>query len=85
MKGVRLISIFLLIALASMFSGCAQSPAATGKDRVNVLGIVTVEESSYTPVESTSLHVGANELVNRDLPSGKRVSLLWGLITYTDY
>ncbi len=73
-----------LIALAAIFSGCSSTQTRYGKKEVNVLGIVRVEQASFSEVRPTTISVKTSELVPRPNPSGGRLSFLWGLFTIAD-
>lgn len=82
---------FKSIVLASLalsalaFTGCDKGRAQMGNEETNILGIVKVEENSYAPSKPTTFEVSSDELYAREDFSGKKTTLLWGLITLKDY
>lgn len=68
--------------------GCATSDetaaAGPGAD-FNFLGLVSVENESYAPTDATAPTLAEGELGTNKDPSGRKVELLWGLFTFTDY
>jgi hypothetical protein len=82
------LSRFLPVAFAAalLASGCATKTTATGGRETNVLGgAVTVSSNSFEPTTPATLDVDTSKLTGKGAPSGKKVSLFWGLITLHDY
>ncbi len=80
--------IFLSTALATalLASGCATKTTASGGKETNVLGgAVTVSTHSFQPTNPATLDADTSKLVGKGDPSGKKVTLFWGLITLHDY
>jgi hypothetical protein len=80
--------IILSAALASVLftSGCATRTTASGGRETNVLGgALTVSTNSFEPTNSATLDVDTSKLASKGDPSGKKTTLLWGLITLHDY
>lgn len=77
------------VALACVLftSGCASRTTSSGGRETNVLGgAVTVSTNSYQPpTPATGVDVDTSKLVGRGDPSGKKISLFWGLINLHDY
>ena len=67
--------------------GCATTDASASAPTsgFNLLGIVQVENAAYAPTKATEPTIAEGQLGNNDNPTGRKVKLLWGLITYTDY
>lgn len=81
----RLLLPALLIG-SVLTSGCATQTTSSGGRETNILGgAVTVESNSFQPPTPTTINTDTSKLVGRHGPSGKRVSLLWGLLTFNDY
>ena len=75
-----------LLALAAFTSGCATRNTMSGGKETTVLGgAFTVATESFQPVPPTTLNVNTSEIVGKKGPSGKKVSVLWGLLTLHDY
>jgi hypothetical protein len=75
-----------LLALAAFTSGCATRNTSTGGKETNVLGgAVTVATDSFQPVSPATVNADTSKIVGKSGPSGKKVSLFWGLITLHDY
>lgn len=80
------LSLFFALGVAALSTGCATHRTASGGRETNVLGgAVTVATDSFQPPTPATLDVDTSKLVGRGNPSGKKVSLLWGLITLHDY
>lgn len=79
--------IVLACLALGLLGGCATAPegAGVGPKRSTVLGMVTVEEKSFVPAAETTLALSEGEISANNERTGRKVSLLWGLITYTDY
>jgi hypothetical protein len=75
------------LLLGSVFaSACATQTTSSGGRETNILGgAVTVESNSFQPATPATINTDTSKLVGRNGPSGKRVSLLWGLLTFNDY
>ncbi|HUR58694.1 MAG TPA: hypothetical protein VM029_13360 [Opitutaceae bacterium] len=76
----------LAFAVSLFASGCATKTTASGGHETNVLGgAVTVSTNSFEPTTPATLDADTSKLVGKGGPSGKKVSLFWGLITLHDY
>ena len=74
------------VALLSMVSGCATRNTMSGGKETTVLGgAVTVATESFQPIPPTTINMDTSSLVGRKGPSGKKVTVLWGLLTLHDY
>lgn len=75
-----------LLALAVCASGCATRNTSSGGKETTVLGgAVTVATDSFQPTTPATLDTDTSKLVGKNGPSGKKVSLFWGLVTLHDY
>jgi hypothetical protein len=75
-----------LCAIALFATGCATRVTASGGRETTVLGgAMTVATDSFQPTTPATLDVDTSKLVSTGDPSGKKVSLFWGLITFHDY
>ncbi len=75
-----------LIALLVFASGCATRNTSSGGKETNLLGgAVTVATDSFQPTTAATLDADTSKIIGKNGPSGKKVSLLWGLITLHDY
>ena len=75
-----------VFALVSFTSGCATRNTSSGGKETNVLGgAVTVSTDSFQPTGPATLDTDTSKIVGKNGPSGKKVSLFWGLITLRDY
>ena len=83
MKKLPLLLATFAAALA-LTSGCATRTTGIGKETTLLGGAVTVATNSYQPPEQTTVNVDTTKLVGAT-PTGAKVSLLWGLITFHDY
>jgi hypothetical protein len=81
--------VLLAAALAAALlggSGCATRNTSSGGKETSVLGgAVTVATDSFQPTPAATLDADTSKIVGKNGPSGKKVSLLWGLITLHDY
>jgi|TARA_B110000438_G_scaffold303148_1_gene363378 hypothetical protein len=67
--------------------GCAtteETASGPGSD-FNFLGIVSVENESFEPTGSVSPTLSEGELATNENPTGRKVEILWGLLSFTDY
>lgn len=86
MKTPRLPFLALALAALVLAAGCATHTTASGGRETSVLGgAVTVATQSYQPPTAATIDVDTSKIVSKGDPSGKKVSLLWGLITLHDY
>ena len=81
---------FLLpLAIAALLtaSGCATHVTGSGGRETSVLGgAVTVSSNSFQPPTPTAaVDVDTTKLVGKGDPSGRKISILWGLINLHDY
>lgn len=80
------IRLALALALAACATGCAtRNTSSGGKETTLLGGAVTVATDSFQPTAPTTLDTDTSKLIGKNGPSGKKVSLLWGLITLHDY
>lgn len=84
-SALRCLSLFLGLLGLLVFTGCASTPPGEAPQHVNVLGIFETTEASFEPPTGNTFHVSQNEIDQNPERSGRKVKLLWGLITYTDY
>jgi predicted small secreted protein len=83
---IPLLRLAAVLAFALVVSGCATRNTMSGGKETTVLGgAVTVATESFQPVAPTTLNVNTSEIAGKSGPSGKKVSLLWGLVTLHDY
>ncbi len=76
--------VVLLFSLLTV--GCATRNTASGGKETSVLGgAVTVSTESFQPVKPATVNADTSKFVGKNGPSGKKVSLLWGVITLHDY
>ncbi len=75
-----------LLALALGTTGCATRATASGGRETTVLGgVVTVSTDSFQPTTPATLDADTSKIVSGGNPTGKKTTLLWGLITLHDY
>jgi hypothetical protein len=80
---LRLAAALTLLVFAS---GCATRNTSSGGKETTVLGgAVTVATESFQPTNPATLDVDTSTIVGKKGPSGKKVSLFWGLVTLHDY
>ncbi|MBI5770122.1 MAG: hypothetical protein HZA93_20270 [Verrucomicrobia bacterium] len=75
-----------LVAALLLASGCATRNTASGGRQTSILGgAVTVETNSFEPTQPATVDTDTSKVVSNGNPSGKKTSILWGLITLHDY
>jgi hypothetical protein len=78
--------LFLVVGCAVVMSGCATRNTSSGGKETTVLGgAVTVATESFQPTNPATLDADTSKIVGSKGPSGKKVSLFWGLVTLHDY
>ncbi|MSU48454.1 MAG: hypothetical protein EXS37_05065 [Opitutus sp.] len=84
MKSIlQLAATLTLLALAS---GCATRNTSTGGKETNILaGAIVVSKDSFQPTNPATLDTDTSKIAGKNGPSGKKVSLFWGLLTLHDY
>jgi hypothetical protein len=76
----------LTLLVPVLFSGCATRNTSSGGRETNILGgALTVATDSFQPTNPATINVDTSKLVGSDGPSGKKVTVLWGLLTFNDY
>ena len=82
-NGLQLAATLALILFAS---GCATRNTSSGGKETTVLGgAVTVATDSFQPTNPATIDADTSKIVGKNGPSGKKVSLFWGLLTLHDY
>jgi len=68
-------------------SGCATHVTGSGGRETTVLGgAVSVSSDSFQPpTPNAAVDVDTSKLVGKGDPSGRKISILWGLINLHDY
>ena len=75
-----------LLAIATLSVGCATRRTTSGGKETNVLGgAVSVTTDSFQPPNPATINTDTSKIVGKNGPSGKKVSLFWGLLTFHDY
>ena len=76
-----------LVATALLGTGCATRVTASGGRETTVLGgAVTVATDSFQPgTPASAIDADTSKLASAGNPTGKKTTLLWGLITLHDY
>jgi hypothetical protein len=82
-KGMFLSAACACLALSA---GCASRTTSTGGHETTILGgAVDVTTNSFEPTTPATVDADTSKIIGKNGPSGKKVSLLWGLITLHDY
>jgi len=85
MKSKRLLLVFALL-VPVLVCGCATRNTSSGGRETNVLGgALTVATDSFQPTNPATINVDTSKLAGSNGPSGKKVTVLWGLLTFNDY
>jgi hypothetical protein len=75
-----------LLATVLFATGCATRVTASGGRETTLLGgAVAVSTDSFQPTTPNTLDVDTSKIVSAGNPTGKKTTLLWGLITLHDY
>ena len=75
-----------VLSLLVAASGCATRSTISGGKETTVLGgAVTVATDSFQPTPPATIDADTSKIFGRSGPSGKKVSILWGLVTLHDY
>lgn len=75
-----------LLAVSLFATGCAtRNTSSGGKETTVLAGAVTVSTASYQPTPPATIDADTSKIIGKSGPSGKKVSILWGLITLHDY
>ena len=90
MKLKQIAIIALLGTTLAAFTGCNSAKSGFAYSYIdhkesNVLGVIKTHNNSFAYDEPCSLNLSSTELVDVKNPSGKEVTLLWGLVTLQDY
>ncbi len=76
----------VLTAVVLLASGCASRNTSRGGKETTLLGgAMTVSTDSFQPTGAATIDADTSKLIGKNGPSGKKVSILWGLITLHDY
>lgn len=74
------------LAVLVCASGCATRNTSSGGKETSVLGgAMTVTSDSFQPITPATVNTNTSKIVGSSGPSGKKVSLFWGLLTLHDY
>ena len=75
-----------LFAAVALLSGCATRTTSTGGKETSILGgAVTVANDSFQPINPATVDTDTSKIIGKNGPSGKTISLFWGVITLHDY
>ena len=75
-----------LLTVLAFTAGCATRNTSSGGKETSVLGgAVTVSRDSFQPTNPATIDADTSKIVGKNGPSGKKVSLFWGLLTLHDY
>ncbi len=80
------LSLAALLAVAALSAGCATRTNTSGGKETTVLGgAVTVSRDSFLPPNPATVDTDTSKIAGKNGPSGKKVSIFWGLLTFHDY
>jgi hypothetical protein len=81
-----IVALVAAVSLLCFVSGCATRNTMSGGKETSVLGgAVTVATDSFQPTPPATIDTDTSKIVGKKGPSGKKVSLFWGLLTFHDY
>jgi hypothetical protein len=67
-------------------TGCATRATASGGRETTILGgAMTVSTDSFQPTTPNTVDADTSKIISAGNPTGKKTTLLWGLITLHDY
>lgn len=84
MKLVKFISSVVLVASALVFTACTAN-TDTVHQKSTAFGIWTFNPACYTPSDGMGITVRTEQMSGMELPSGDKLSLFWGLVSFEDY
>lgn len=80
------VKLTLFVTLMALMSGCATRTNTSGAKETTMLGgAVTVARDSFQPVTPATVNADTSKIVGKNGPSGSKVTLFWGLLTFHDY
>ena len=80
------LSLAALLFVVAFSSGCAtRNTSSGGKETSLLAGAVTVSTDSFQPTNPATIDADSSKIIGKSGPSGKKVSLFWGLLTLHDY
>ena len=85
MKSKFLLPVAVFVSLL-VTSGCATRATGSGGRETTLLGgAVSVSTASFQPTTPATLDADTSKIISTGDPTGKKVTLFWGLITLHDY
>ncbi len=82
-------NILPLLATAALLlttSGCATRNTSSGGKETTILGgAITVASDSFQPTTPATIDADTSKIIGKNGPSGKKVTLFWGVLTLHDY
>ncbi len=84
MKPRKLTLLFSSIAAAILLGACASNDDVADKG-FNCLGIVKYTPASFEPASQYSAVIRTQDVFGCEIPSGNRLSILWGAVVVQDY
>lgn len=80
------LALAVLATLALLASGCATRTTTSGGKETNLLGgAFVMTTDSFQPVNPATVNTNTSSLSGKNGPSGRKVSVLWGLLSFNDY
>ena len=74
------------VALLLTASGCAtRSTSSGGKETTILGGAITVASDSFQPTNPATIDADTSKIIGKNGPSGKKITLFWGVLTLHDY
>jgi hypothetical protein len=75
-----------IAGLLTLVSGCAtRNTISGGKETTVLAGVVTVATESFQPINPATINADTSKMVGNNGPSGDKVTLFWGLLTFHHY
>ena len=75
-----------IASLLALVSGCAsRNTISGGKETIVMAGVVTVATESFQPINPATINADTSKMVGKNGPSGDKVTLFWGLLTFHNY
>jgi outer membrane lipoprotein SlyB len=80
------LSVAVALILALCVSGCASRTTSSGGKETSLLaGVMTISEKSFQPITPATIDTDVSMMAGKGAPSGNKVTLFWGLMTFHDY
>jgi hypothetical protein len=81
-----ILKLIVACTLLSLVTGCATRITSTGGKETTLLGgAMIISKDSFQPTTPTTIDADTSKIIGSGGPSGKKISLFWGVLTLHDY